>query len=173
MLAGSKLPPVFLTRLVSALVKSRVLAGTIEGGYYIPEAYVIERQASIVDELRRDGLIGILNLMGAYACFRCFADLTRDYCILATETLRKEGIRNPEQFIRDKVPSARLLGSHFVTADFIANIEGLVLNNIERQMWSDMQVRKKPSPLCLPRICFDPYFVLSTPCCFSQTSRLN
>lgn len=56
------------------------------------------------------------------------------------ETLLKEGISNPEQFVRDKVPSARPLGSHFVTADFIANVEGLVLDKISREMWSDMKV---------------------------------
>lgn len=63
-LAGSQLPSIFLTRLVSTLVKSRVLKGTIESGYYIPEAYVIDRQNSIVEELRRDGLIGTSHLHG-------------------------------------------------------------------------------------------------------------
>lgn len=70
-LAESQLPSIFLTRLVSTLVKSRVLKGTIESGYYIPEVYVIERQNSIVEELRRDGLIGTLHPCGDLLDFIC------------------------------------------------------------------------------------------------------
>lgn len=114
MLADSSLPSIFLRTVVSTLIKSRALKGTIEGGYYVPEAYVVQRQNSIADDLRRDGF-------------------------MATETLRKEGIETPEKFIRDKVPSARLLGAHFVTAEFIASVEGLVLEHIERHMWSDLK----------------------------------
>lgn len=71
-LADSQLPSVLLTRLVSKLVKSRVLEGTIESGYYVPEAYVIERQNSIVEELQRNGLIGILHFTGV--CWTFFSD---------------------------------------------------------------------------------------------------
>ncbi|KAI5846278.1 hypothetical protein DFP73DRAFT_383338 [Morchella snyderi] len=112
--ADSNLPSIFLKTVVSTLIKSQGLNGIIEGGYYVPEAYVVQRQNSIADDLRRDGFI-------------------------ATETLRKEGIEAPEEFIRDKVPSARLLGAHFVTADFIASVEGSILEHIERQMWSDLK----------------------------------
>lgn len=133
--ADSNLPSIFLKTVVSTLIKSRGLKGIIEDGYYVPEAYVIQRQNSIVDDLRRDGFIGTLNLMDILYVFillTCY--------VAATETLRKGGIETPEEFIRDKVPSARLLGAHFVTADFIASVEGSVLEHIERQMWSDLKV---------------------------------
>lgn len=71
------------------------------------------------------------------------------YWITATETLLKGGISNAEQFIRDKVPSARLLGAHIITADFIANIEGLVLDKISREMWSDMKASQEKKT-CVP-----------------------
>lgn len=72
----------------------------------------------------------------------------------ATETLRKEGIEAPEEFIRDKVPSARLLGAHFVTADFIASVEGSILEHIERQMWSDLKVSFTQLPIHLRKVSF-------------------
>ncbi|KAL7275295.1 hypothetical protein RUND412_001776 [Rhizina undulata] len=114
LLPHAGLPAPFLLKVVSGLIKSQVLKGTTDGTSYVPDVYIKEKQDLLVEELNRNGVI-------------------------AAAVLQKAGVDEPEAFVREKAPTARLLDSNFITSDFVAHVESLVIGNVEQSGWSNVK----------------------------------
>lgn len=100
-------------KIVAELVKEGAVKGSTELGRFVPAAYVQQRHDALVAELQRNG-------------------------VLAVEALRKERITNPAEFIGSRVPTARLLDSHFITPVYIAHISSYLLSRIESSSWTEL-----------------------------------
>lgn len=133
------LPLQFVSNIVANLISEGKLDGTLESGKFVPVSYVERRREALVQQLRAEGLIGMW-------CNRVFLDYVvptnlANRSTAALEDFKRERIEDPEDFVHRQLPDAILLAQHFVTPSFIAHIEGLVLESIEKQEWSDVKVR--------------------------------
>jgi len=115
---NSVAPMLFLRKVVADILKEGIVKGVLEGEKFVPDAYVRVRHRALVDELQIDGLISV-------------------------KTLLKERVVDPEAFVKEHVPEAFLLASHFVTPAFVLKMEGSILDSVRKNGWSDTKDSEK------------------------------
>ncbi|TGZ78022.1 hypothetical protein EX30DRAFT_171147 [Ascodesmis nigricans] len=102
----------FARHILTGLITSGRTQGSISNAMFVPTSYVERRRADIILELQSNGII---------------------------EAIQKEGVRDPEAFVLSQLPDSVPLGEHFITPIFLARIESSILENIDKQGWSDVK----------------------------------
>jgi len=100
--------------------------GALKGMTYIPHSFVEARRNGIIEQLHRDGILGIEPIKSAFECGRI------NTMFIGLETFRAEGLEN--------IPDLHILEKHVITEGYIAQLKIMVVERLRTEGWAEVKV---------------------------------